>query len=423
VTSRFRDAGTVATTWVRFMDTLHPAARSPHRAIIPLLVLACGIGQGCASDSVPEPTYRYSVPESTGDGWETASLEEAGMDPAPVITMMETLRGFPDHWIHGIVVAKGGRLVFEEYFPGTDLDLARLAEGLAFREVSFGRDSLHSVASVTKSVTSILAGIAIDRGDISGTDAALMEWFPEQEAAAQLQGITLEHALTMTTGIPWDESAAYDDPANDLGAMIWSDRPIAAALQRETESPPGERWVYNSGTTNILGEAIRRATGTPLAGYAREHLFGPLQIADFVWYGFPADPDMGVASSSLYLRPRDMAKLGQLYLDGGAWAGERVVSEEWVARSVEPAVNGVDSSLSLEDPGYGYLWWTGTFARGPTAAFYAAGFGGQFIFVLPDLEMVVAFTGGGFEGGDYEPIRRIVNEFLIPAAGGAVPPE
>ena len=389
---------------------------------MPLLVVAGGIGLGCASDSAQEPPYRYSVPDSVGDGWVTASLEEVGMDRAPILSMMETLRSLPNHWIHGIVVARGGRLVFEEYFSGTDLDLARLADGLFFRDVDFGRDSLHSVASVTKSVTSILAGIALERGEISGADATLAEWFPEHEAASQLEGVTVEHALTMTTGIPWDESAAYDDAANDLGAMIWSDDPLARMLAAAPEVPPGERWVYNSGTTNLLGEVIRRATGAPLGAYARDHLFGPLQITDFDWYGFPADPHMAVASSSLYLRPRDMAKIGQLYLDGGTWNGDRIVSEDWVARSVKPAVAGVEGSLRLDDPGYGYLWWTGGFPNTGAATYYAAGFGGQFIFVLPDRDMVVVFTGGGFDGGDYDPVRRIMDEFLVPAATEPVRP-
>lgn len=399
------------------MDTRRPRVRSRIRTRIPASIAALLLlAAGCVPDAPATDPWIYAVPEATGDGWETASLADAGMDPAPVTAMMEALRGFPDHWIHGIVVARGGRLVFEEYFPGTDLDLARLADGLAFREVAFGRDSLHSMASVSKTATSILAGIAVDRSELPGTDAPLMRWFPDAETGGDLRGVTLEHVLTMTTGIPWDESPAYDDPANDLSATIWGDDPVGMVLGATPEADPGERWVYNSGTTNLLGEVVRRATGVPLAEYAREHLFTPLQIDDFAWYGFPADPDMAVASSTLYLRPRDAAKLGQLFLDGGTWKGERIVSREWVERSVGPAVTEVEGSLELDDAGYGYLWWTGVFPNSRAATYYAAGFGGQFVFVLPDLDMVVAFTGGGFEAGDYGAVRQMVDEFLVPAA-------
>ena len=199
------------------MDTRPPRVRSRISTPFPA-VLAAALAPfiaACGPDA-PGDRYRYAVPMATGDGWETASLQSVGVDPAPVVAMMEALRGFPDHWIHGIVVAKDGKLVFEEYFSGTDLDLARLAEGLAFREVAFGRDSLHSMASVSKTVTSVLTGIALDRGELPGMDAPLLGWFPGRDPAGDLGGMTLEHVLTMTTGIPWDESPAYEDPAEWL---------------------------------------------------------------------------------------------------------------------------------------------------------------------------------------------------------------
>lgn len=128
---------------------------------------------------------------------------------------------------------------------------------------------------------------------------------------------------------------------------------------------------------------------------------------------------MTVASSTLYLRPRDMAKIGKMYLDGGVWNGTRVVSEEWVTESTQEALGMVasDSPLPDLDPTYGFLWWRGTFSTGDTETYFAAGWGGQFIFVFPESKMVMVITAGDFEDRDYDALLQIVNQYVLPAAG------
>jgi CubicO group peptidase (beta-lactamase class C family) len=190
-------------------------------------------------------------------------------------------------------------------------------------------------------------------------------------------------------------------------------------LRKETVADPGPKFIYNSGTTNLLGEIIRRTSSMTLADFAEQYLFAPLDINVYEWYPFPSQPEMMVASSTLYLRPRDMAKIGQLYLDGGMWQGTRVVSEDWVSQSTRKVIGVVASESAIPNlnPAYGYQWWLGTFPTGEIETYFAAGYGGQFIFVLPEPEMVVVFTAGGFEDGNYDALLQIVNDYILPAAG------
>lgn len=383
-------------------------------SILASSVVACGVAE-------PETAgYRYSMPRETGDGWQTATLQAVDMDEAPIVDLMDNLIDAPTHELHGIVVIKDQRLVFEEYFSGRDLDLSDLGgQGVAYSTRTFGPETLHSVASVSKTVTSALLGIALDQGLLPGTDVKMFELFPDYAELSDeaKEGISIEQMLTMTSGLPWDESLGYDDPRNDLTAMVFSPDPVGLVLGRTLETDPGTAFRYNSGTANLLGEIIRRASSLSLDEYAGSYLFGPLGINSYAWYAFPERPEMTVASSTLYLRPRDMAKVGQLYLNGGTWKGVRVVSEEWVTRSIQRNVEVPDSPSPRLSPGYGFLWWVGTFPAGNTRTYFAAGYGGEFIFVFPELEMVVVITAGAYEASSYDSILNVVNDYILDAAG------
>ncbi len=397
---------------------LHPTSRRVWWVALLMGVLvsvSCTVLDGLKSD------YSYERPQQMADGWRTASLEEVGMDTAQMVRFMNDLAEYPDHWVHGVVVVKDGALVFEEYFPGRDLDLSDLGSGMAFAEREFDRETLHSAASVSKSVTSILLGIAIDEGLVAGTQETLFSYFPEYaHLNDDVKGqITLEQSLMMASGIPWTEGYDYNDPRNDLGAMVASDDPIGYVLDKALVAEPGAQFIYNSGTANLLGEVVRRSSGMTLAQYAESRLFAPLGIESYEWFPFPNESDMTVASSTLYLRPRDMAKIGQLVLDGGVWDGTRLVSEAWLSRSTQESItmDGPSSPVPPLNPAYGYLWWLGTFPTGETETLFAAGYGGQFIFILPEADMVVVFTAGGFADKNYDGLIQIVNDYILPAAG------
>jgi CubicO group peptidase (beta-lactamase class C family) len=372
---------------------------------------------GCGGD---DGGYVYRTPQQTNDGWETASLADVEMDTMPIVEMMNGLLGRDDHYLHSILVIRDAKLVFEEYFSGEDLDLSDLSSGVHFSHKDFDLNTLHALASVSKSVTSILLGIAIDEGLVGDTNETMFSFFPDYSNLGDpaKNQITLAQMLAMTSGLPWNESYAYTDPRNDLGAMaFFSEDPIAYVLGKSTVAPPGTQFIYNSGTTNLLGEITRRTTGSTLESFADQHLFAPLGIDSLEWYGFPSDPDMAVASSALYLRPRDMAKIGQLYLDGGVWDTTRVVSESWVKASTSRAtdVPASENPIPRFSDGYGFQWWLGTFPKEDTDAYIAAGWGGQFIIVLPEREMVVVMTAGDFENEDYDALVGLVDDYILRA--------
>jgi CubicO group peptidase (beta-lactamase class C family) len=359
--------------------------------------------------------YTYRVPDETDDGWETASLTEVGMTEAPIVEMMNELTRRNDNHLHGIVIIKDGRLVLEEYFSGEDLELS---SGLNFAHRDFDTDTLHCQASASKTVTSILLGIAIDQGLVQGVHEKMLSFYPEHSDlnASETGEITLQHMLTMSTGISWDESAPYDDPRNSLNQQYNSEDPVRHILEQPLTTPPGTTFIYNSGTTNVLGDIVRVSSGQTLVEFADQNLFTPLGITSFDWIGFPLAPHIAVASSTLYLRPRDMAKVGQLYLQGGEWNANRIISEEWIAESTAESIQIQSSQNPI--PGlinsYGYQWWRGTFANGDTDTYFAAGWGGQFIHVLPELDLVIALTGGHFEGG-YQGFYSLINDHILAA--------
>jgi len=204
-------------------------------------------------------------------------------------------------------VVKDGKLVLETYHPGEDITFS---DNVSFTRKDFDREMLHCTASATKSVTSLLVGIALDQGKITSLDEKMFTSFPEYSELVRggKEEITLRQMLTMSSGIPWDESYPYTDARNDLGYMLlFSPDPVRYVLEKQLTSQPGEMFVYNSGTANLLGEIVHRRTEMLLVDYARDNLFEPLGITSYEWSHFPSSPEMAVASSLLYLKPRDMA--------------------------------------------------------------------------------------------------------------------
>lgn len=357
----------------------------------------------------------YQKPPATGDGWATASLSQVGMDEKPIIELLNLLSQPNEYDIDSLLVVKDGKLVFETYYPGNDITLT---DQLIFTRKDFDRETRHCLASSTKSITSLMFGIAIDQGKISGVDERLYASFPEYAELSdpQKDPITFRQMLTMTSGLYWDENSyPYTDSRNTLAQMVFSPDPVGYMLGQRLASQPGEAWAYNSGTTNLLGAVLNRKTGTPLADYAAEKLFKPLGITSYQWQGFPQAPQMAVASSLLYLRPRDMAKLGQLILQQGMWNGKQVVSAQWLRESTAASVTlPADYSPGFQNTGYGYQWWHGTFAHGNTEVIYSAGWGGQFIFIMPSIQTVVVMTGSNFDH-PFNDMFNIVNRYILGA--------
>ena len=369
------------------------------RKILVVLLFLSFIFSGCTGKA----RNSFHTPEETGDGWSVTALEDAGLKSAPLAELVNTLTNADSHLIHSILIAKDGKLVFEEYFRGRKF----LGE-----YIQFTRDNLHFQASVSKSVTSIAFGIAADKGLIGDVSQSICGFFSDHQAFIdeERKEIQVRHLLTMSSGLSWDEwSYPYTDDRNDVGMLFKQSDPVGFILSKPLLNKPGGRFFYNSGSTNLMGQIVGDRSGTRLDRFIDEFLFTPLGITDYLWDIL--SNDMVFASGGLYLRPRDMAKIGQLYLDKGVWEGKRIVSEEWVDASTIGYVE------TPEGGSYGYQWWISKFGRGDVPAFSARGWGGQYIYVIPSSRMVVVINGGGYYQSPLFSDYSIINNYILKAAG------
>lgn len=245
---------------------------------------------------------------------------------------------------------------------------------------------LHSLQSVTKSITALCVGIAIDEGHIASVHEPAMQWFDAYEpdmADPRRASMTLEDLLTMRSGIDWNEQLPYHDPDNTCTQLEASEDWIRFVLQRPMREQPGTRFDYNSGASVLLGKIVREATGMSVDTYARAKLFEPLGIEQVYWKRTPqGEVD---SEGGLYLRAEDLARIGQLMLQRGVWNGRRIVSEAWVDASVTPHVADIGSATGA---GYGYQWWIPEHGPDRGLIYTAKGFGGQFALVVPELDLV-----------------------------------
>ena len=336
------------------------------------------------------------------DGWRTGTLAGQGLDADAIAECLARIRDGEYKNLHSFLIARRGILVLEEYFAGTD----------GWRgQVVFDKDRLHDTRSVSKSVTSALVGIAIDKGFIDSVDVPMHQFFPDYSAhiTAEKKQITLRHLLTMTSGFSWDQSGAHkSEPGspNSEAQMENSDDFIGYVLSADMSDEPGERFNYNSGCAILLAGIIKKVSGLHADAFANEYLFGPLGIRQSDWWrtktGLPQ------THAGLRLRPRDLAKIGQLYLDRGVWNGVEVLPAEWIEDSVSP---------QFGNERYGFGWWLDRFsvAGRPVKTFVAEGNGGQFLFVIPDVEMVIVFTGGNYGSAVANQVFRILTRHVLPA--------
>ncbi|MDJ0767118.1 MAG: serine hydrolase [Myxococcota bacterium] len=374
-------------------------------------------GATSAANTTVYTNWIYEQPENTGDGWVTASLLDAGLNPEPFVDLMYNLRSQSNHRTHGILVARHGQLVFEAYFPGYRRD----DQGTLIR---FDRDVLHDMASATKSVTSALLGIAIDQGFIDSIDLRVHELFPEFPwlATGEKAEMSLEHMINMSSGLEWDQATFQPlDPRNDLVLFSRSSTPWSFYFSRPLVATPGTHMTYSEASINVVGEAIFRSSGQQVDGFADTYLFGELGIADRTW-GVTAYGRVW-SSGDLFLRPRDMLKIGQLYLQDGVWDGEQLIPQSWIDLASIPYVEFDATSEAHErywaavadKVGYSHAWWTLSEETYGADAFTASGWGDQRIMVLPEYSMVVVFTGGSQWEDPHLTAHEMMVGFILPS--------
>jgi CubicO group peptidase (beta-lactamase class C family) len=346
-----------------------------------------------ASPVYADPPDGCGVPVARDDGWPVASVNEDKLiDRGALCRMADRLAASSTANVHAVLVARGGKLVFERYFRGSDEIQSR-----PVGNATFDADTLHDMKSVSKSVASLVLGIAIDRGLIGSLNEPIFSFFPELSdlRTPEKERIQLLHVLTMSMGLKWVEATPdTGDNNNDEARMHRAPDPCRYVLGLAATAPAGQEFFYNTGALTLLSPIVRKATGRTLDEFARATLFEPLGITGVEWIRVKGDTDAG---GGLRLRPRDMAKIGQLVLAGGRWNDRQIVSTAWIDASMTPRMDA--TSLFF----YGYLWWLGRSLLNGREVHWAGalGRGGQSIRIVPELDLVVVVTAGYYQ--DYSP--------------------
>ena len=317
--------------------------------------------------------------------------------------------------IHGLVIVRNERLVIERYFEGQDH-----ARGLGdLGRVKFTPDTIHDLRSCSKSIVGLLYGIALHEGKVPTPEASLFSMFPEYADLAEKDGRsrrTIDHALSMTMGTDWDESSLpYIDPRNSETAMDNAPDRYRYVLERPVVDSPGTRWTYCGGATALLARMISKGSGKSLHDFAREKLFDPLGMGPTEWAaGQDGEP---FAASGARMSVRDLARIGLLMLRGGKAKDRKVVPAEWIARCTTPTVSADEVRR------YGYQWFLLDVAFGKPKGWavgrlermwMAQGEGGQRLFIIPALQLVIALTSGNYGTDDqWIPPTRILREITL----------
>ncbi len=336
--------------------------------------------------------YQYTTPETLDDSWQTTDIRIFAKDTTRLYKMMNQLNQV-DHKLHSMLLIKDNQLLLEEYFSDYDLH------------------QQHDLRSASKSITSILLGIAIDKGYIDNINDPITKYLkepvPQKNKSLEKDQITIKHLVTMSSGLDcndWDKSSlGQEDKVYKKKDWLqyFVDLPMV--------NTPGDIAQYCTMGQILATEIISQTSGMSIDEFCSQFLFEPMEITNVSW-GHTSNKNVIPSAKRLYMTPRDMAKIGQLILDKGKWEGNQLVSENWVNQSTSPHVKitGVD---------YGFLWWSIPvkidFEIYQCIA--ATGNGGQYIMTFPALDVVAVFTGGAYNSQDDKLPFKIIQDVLLPA--------
>lgn len=316
--------------------------------------------------------------------------------------------------IHSVLILKEGNLIYEEYFAGDDQNYG---ENIGRRQ--FSDTSLHDLRSITKSVISALVGICIDKGFIKSVDQPISSFFPEFTFEGDKAKWTIEHFLTMTTGLDWNEKVPYNDPKNDEIQMTYSEDPIRYVLSKALIEAPGTKWNYSGGATQILAEIVTRTAKEPIDQFANEHLFRPLQIDKYEWnkYSKWGGADVFAAPSGLRLTSRDLLKIGLLYRNKGVWNGLQLLSKSWIEESFTRRIEfPCDIPNCTNYYCYQFWSWTDQLMDTDVNLVAAIGNGDQRIYWDIENDLVIVTTAGNYNQWDIENnSEKMYQEHIYPA--------
>jgi CubicO group peptidase (beta-lactamase class C family) len=329
------------------------------------------------------------------DGWRKCAPGEVGMKASYLEDLNEEVLILKELHvdIHSIIIVKDGYIVAEQYYND-----------------EYGANSLQSIYSCTKSLTSALVGITMEEGFDLELGSRMVDFFPEYDIAnmtPEKEAVTLEDMLTMSAGLEWYEiEYPYADERNTFRAWTSSDNWVKFVLDRPMEAPPGTEYSYNTGISQVISAILQRVTGTRTDSLGAASLFDPLGIDYYYW---PVDAqNVAWGGNGVRLTPRDMAKFGYLYLKQGVWEGTQVVPSEWVEASQQPSIE----RKFIPDYYYGYHWWVGN-----DQTYSAVGYGGQWITIVPEENLVVVFTNGFADGDQFQwsTPERLLHTYILPS--------
>ena len=342
------------------------------------------------------------------EGIVLASMAEVGIDSSIVnkIDTAITNGTYPN--IHSLLITRNNKLVYEKYWPGKD---ERWGDN--FDLIDHGKDSLHDIRSISKSIVSACVGIAVKQGKIKSVDQKVLDFFPEY---AKLDTgikslLTIKHLLTMTPGFVWDEGIPYANPENSERKMDHSANHVEFVLSQPMEFAPGQVWKYNGGTTQLLAAIIEKTTGKKVEQFAKEYLFQPLGITSFAWEKNDGT-DMVAAASGLRLRSRDLLKFGLMYDKKGVWQGKEIIDPKWVEESFQP---------NLQQPwggsyGYQFWLWQDTIKNKIVPFVYCDGKGDQKIIFDKTNDLLIVATAGNYEKRDIRnTVYALLKKYVYPS--------
>jgi len=383
--------------------------------IILLLLVSCQSG--------PAVQYTYQQPENINDGLDVGTLVEANIDAELVKKAVNDINRGKYKEVHSVLIFRDNKLVLEEYFTGHKYQWD--APNHHAELVTWDKDMMHVCQSVTKSITSACVGIAIDKGFIESVHQSIFDYLPEHQRLNTdgKDRITIEHLLTMTSGLEWMEwNAPYSSRDNPI-IEIWYQEaeqnkdPFTFVLEGSLKDEPGTSFRYFGGNQIVLGGIIENAAQMNIDEFSSKYLFDPLGVDSFDW-AVRFEGGVIEAAGGIKMTSRDMVKIGVAYLNNGVWNGKQIISEQWVEKSATPFAGnkGIDvPGTDKKDVGYAYSWWTKTFSDSGKVIkmYYAAGWGGQHIMVFPDLNAVVVTTGGTYTST--VKIFTLLEKYIIPA--------
>lgn len=342
--------------------------------------------------TVAQSAYSYKQPKETTDGWKTDHLRSQGIDSILIYNLFNQLTTV-DHKIHSVLLIKNKKLVIEEYFN------------------DHNQNKIHDLRSSTKSIRSILLGIAIDKGFINDINDPISKYLKKPKAKKNLdprkEKITIKHLITMSSGLDCND---WNKKSKGQEDKVYKKKDwLQYTLDLPMINTPGELSNYCSMGVVLMVEVISQASGMSITEFADKYLFNPLGITNVKW-GHTSNKKVIDSAKRLYLTSRDMAKIGQLVLNKGQWNSTRIISEKWITESTTPKVK-------ISNIDYGYLWWNIPFVLNNKKinSITATGNGGQYIMIIPEFDIVGVFTGGAYNSEEDKVAFSIMNNIFIPS--------